>query len=173
MTRLGLLRWQLALTWSLAEHHLSGLTDAFCLWAPTPGCFTVRPDRDGRWWPDWDEADPDSAPGVTAGWITWHLGWWWSAVLDHAAGRPPPPRGEVAWPGSARAAVDWLGDLHGRWSALLEGWVDADLDTPLAYPWTTPRPLAAGAAWVNSELMKNVSEIGVLRYTWLALGEPE
>ncbi len=26
----------------------------------------------------------------------------------------------------------------------------------------------SGRAWVNSELMKNVSEIGVLRQTWLA-----
>ncbi|MBA3524325.1 MAG: DinB family protein [Geodermatophilaceae bacterium] len=167
-SRLGLLRWQLSMTWSLAEYHLRELTDAFCLWQPTPGCFTVRPDPTGRWWPDWDDEGPDSAPGVTAGWITWHLGWWWSTVLDHVQDRPPPRREDVEWPGSAAAAVDWLTGLHDRWSDQLAGWQDADLDRPLGYPWGTPRPLAVGAAWVNSELMKNVSEIGVLRHTWLA-----
>lgn len=171
-SRLGLLRWQLSMTWSLAEIHLAGLTDPFCRWSPTPGCLGVRPDAAGRWWADWGE-DPDSAPGVTAGWITWHLGWWWSSALEHAEGRPPPPREEVSWPGTAAGAVEWLTALHERWSAVLHAWVDVDLDRPCAYPWDTPRPWAVGAAWVNSELMKNVSEIGVLRHTWLALGQPD
>lgn len=109
-------------------------------------------------WPD-----PDDVPGVTAGWVTWHLGWWWSAVLDHVEGRIPPPRAEVYWPGSARGTVTWLRGLHARWSRHLDGWSDADLDRPLAYPWPAPRPLAIGAAWVNAELMKNVAEIGTLR----------
>lgn len=171
-SRPGLLRWQLSLTWSLAEHHLAGCTQEFLLWEPVPGCASVRPDTTGRWWPDWNDEDPDALPGVSAGWISWHLGWWWSETLDHVAGRVPVPRAEVSWPGSAEAAAEWLRALHGRWSDHLASLADDDLDRPFDFPWPQPRPFAIAAAWVNSELMKNVSEIGQLRHTWLALGRP-
>jgi hypothetical protein len=40
--RRELLRWQLRLSWSLAELRLAGLTDAECLWTPAPD-RPVRP----------------------------------------------------------------------------------------------------------------------------------
>ncbi len=172
-SRLGLLRWQLHLCWSLAEHHLSALTDELCRWEPAPGSWTVRRGADGRWRPDWVEPEPDPAPGVTVGWISWHIGWWWSATLDHAAGRTLRPRAEVYWPGSAVDAVDWLTELHEEWKEFLDACSECDLDEPFPFPWPQPRPLAIAAGWVNAELMKNIAEIGMLRHTWQALGRPE
>lgn len=167
-SRLGLLRWQLQLAWSLAGHHLPGLTEELCLWEPALGAWTVRRGVDGRWRPDWVEPEPDPAPAATAGWLTWHLGWWWSAALDHAYGRQPPDREQVLWPGTAAAAADWITDLHQRWREFLDACTEADLDEPFGYPWPQSRPLSIAAGWVNAELMKNVAEIGVLRHMWLA-----
>ncbi|SDX68728.1 hypothetical protein SAMN05661080_00847 [Modestobacter sp. DSM 44400] len=45
-----------------------------------------------------------------------------------------------------------------------------DLDRPFAFPWPEPRPFVFAAAWANSELMKNVAEIGVIRHQYLASG---
>ncbi len=171
-SRLGMLRWQLQWVWSLAEYHLPALTDDQCRWEPAPGSWTVRRRADGLWRPDWAEPEPDPAPAVTIGWITWHLGWWWSATLDHSAGRQPPPREDVPWPGTAAAAVEWITDLHGQWKAFLDGRTESDLDEAFPFPWLQPRPLSLAAAWVNGELTKNVAEIGVLRHTWEALGRP-
>lgn len=39
----------------------------------------------------------------------------------------------------------------------------ADLDRPVSWPWTEPRPLGMALAWANSEAMKNVAEIGYAR----------
>lgn len=171
-SRLGLLRWQLHLCWSLAEYHLSALTDELCRWEPAPGSWTVRRGADGQWRPDWVEPEPDPAPGVTVGWISWHIGWWWSATLDHAAGRTSQPRENVFWPGSAIGAVGWITVLHEEWKEFLDACTASDLDEPFPFPWPQPRPLAIAAGWVNAELMKNIAEIGVLRHTWYALGRP-
>lgn len=172
-SRLGVLRWQLQLTWSLAQYHLPALTDEACFWEPAPGSWAVRRSADGRWHPDWADVEPDPPLGVSIGWITWHVGWWWSAALDHAAGRQPPARESVLWPGSAAAAVAWISDLHRDWTSFLDGCTEDDLEQPFPFPWAQPRPLAVAAAWVNAELMKNVAELGVLRLTWDALGRPQ
>lgn len=171
-SRLGVLRWQLGWAWSLAEHHLTATTDELCWWEPTPDSWTVRRGPDGQWRPDWVEPEPDPAPGVTVGWVTWHLGWWWSAALDHAEGRTPPPREEVRWPGDAASTVAWIRGVHDRWAARLDATTDADLDRPIGYPWAQPRPFGLLAAWVNGELTKNVSEIGLLRHLWQNAGRP-
>jgi len=156
-----LLRWQLGLTWSLAELHLTGLTDEACLWEPAPGAWTVRPGADGRWRPDWAEPEPDPAPATSIGWLTWHLSWWWGTLLAHATGDPVPAREDVFWPGSAAATVAELTRLHAEWSVLL---ATTDPERLIGYPWPEPRRFAQAAAWANLELMKNVAEIGAMRH---------
>ena len=66
-----------------------------------------------------------------------------------------------------------------RFETLSIGWSDElsrlgenDLDRPLAYPWSEPRALSLALAWVNSELMKNVAEIGCLRHHFEASRGP-
>jgi hypothetical protein len=162
--RLELLRWQLRLAWSLADVHLPALTDEMCRWLPAPGAWTVHRREDGRWVPDWAEPEPDPAPPASIGWLTWHLGWWWSALIGHTQGTAVPPRAEVDWPGDAAATARWLTDLHATWSRLLDDLDEEAADRPVAFPWPEPRPLALAVAWANQELMKNVAEIGAVRH---------
>ncbi|HSC18851.1 MAG TPA: hypothetical protein VLC74_08050 [Rhizomicrobium sp.] len=78
---LDILRWQFDLAWRLEEHHLPHVTDAACLRQPAPNSWNVRENTDGAWRPDWADAEPDPAPPVTIGWLTWHLIWWWSSLI--------------------------------------------------------------------------------------------
>ncbi len=116
----------------------------------------------GVWRPDWADTEPDPVPVPTIAWLTWHIGWWWSVALDHANQRTPREREDVTWPGDGESAIEWLRGLREEWLAVL---ADADLDAGSAYPWGAEAGLtfAHTVAWVNAELMKNVSEIGQLR----------
>ncbi|GAA0833196.1 DinB family protein [Streptosporangium amethystogenes subsp. fukuiense] len=165
VSRAELLRWQFDLTWSLFELHLERLRPEDFLWEPAPHCWTVRPGVDGTWVPDWEDVEPDPVPVPTLGWVTWHLGWWWTVTIDHARGRAPRDREEIGWPGDGRATVDWLRGLRVEWLAVLDRLTDADLDTTAPFPWPDSPELTVAhmTAWVNSELMKNVAEIGQFR----------
>jgi hypothetical protein len=163
MTR-DLLRWQFDLTWSLAELHLDRLTTDDFLWEPAPHCWTVRQGADGSWTPDWADTEPDPIPVPTIGWVTWHLGWWWTVAIDHARGREPRDRTAVAWPGPG-ATVDWLRELHGDWLTVLDGLTDADLAGAAPFPWPADAGMTVAQmlGWANAELMKNIAELGQLR----------
>ncbi len=163
--RLDVLRWQFDLTWSLFELHLGQLQPGDFLWEPAPLCWSVRRGDDGEWVSDFDESEPDPAPVPTIGWLTWHLGWWWSVTIDHARGRTPRERTEIRWPGDGASAIAWLRGLRDEWTALLDTLGDADLDAPAPFPWPDDpdKTVAHMIAWVDAELMKNVAEIGQLR----------
>jgi hypothetical protein len=168
-SQLDTLRWQFRLTWKLAaEIHLPALTDEACLWEPARGSWNVRRSADGRWRPDWADAEPDPAPPTTIGWLTWHVIWWWAALLAALRDQTPPAHHEVDWPGSAAAVLRRLESLSAEWSDLLAKFDDGDLERPLAHPWREPRPLRLALAWANSELMKNVAEIGYVRHLFQA-----
>jgi len=157
------LRWQFQLVWRLAEVHLPVLTDVMCLWEPAAHCWSVRRSPDGSWRADWADAEPDPPPGMSIGWITWHLIWWWSCLLATVEGRIPLPHAQVPWPGSAEAVVEQLRSLSVQWTRVLADLREDDLERSFAYPWPEPRPLKFAFAWANGELMKNIAEIGCLR----------
>ncbi|GAA2274201.1 DNA damage-inducible protein DinB [Streptomyces ruber] len=164
-SRRDLLAWQFDFTWSLFEYHLERLRPDDFLWEPAALCWTVRRDAEGRWTPDWAETEPDPVPVPTIGWVSWHLGWWLSVATDHASGRPPRDRSDIAWPGEGEATVTWLRGLRQDWSQALDRLTDEDLDRAASFPWQDDgeHTVAHMAAWVNAELMKNVAEIGELR----------
>lgn len=157
------LRWQFGLTWRLAQVHLPALTDEACLWEPASGSWTVRLSTDGNWRPDWADSEPDPVPTVTIGWLTWHIIWWWSGLLAAVRNQATVPRQEVFWPGSAEAVRRELTALSTAWTGVLSGFDPDELDRPFSHPWTEPRPISYAFAWCNSELMKNVAEIGYIR----------
>jgi hypothetical protein len=162
-TQIETLRWQFELTWRLAEYHLPGLTDEACLWESVPGSWTVRRGGDGVWRPDWADVEPDPPPATTIAWLSWHLIWWWSGLIAAHRGEARIARQDVPWPGSADGTVARLRALSVDWQAELARISDTDLELPFAYPWNEPRPLRIAIAWANSELMKNVAEIGYAR----------
>jgi hypothetical protein len=171
-TRRDLLRWQFELTWSLFELHLAELTPEDFLWEPADHCWTVRQAGDGTWVPDWAESEPDPIPVPTIGWLSWHIGWWWTVTMDHAQGRRPPEREEITWPGDGQAAISWLRELHEEWLSIVDRLTDSDLDGPAPFPWqdSPDKTVAHMVGWVNSELMKNAAEIGQLRLLRAARG---
>lgn len=155
---------QLEIAWGLLDYHLERLTTEALLWEPAALCWTMR--RVGAGWvPDWQDTEPDPIPVPTIAWTTWHIGWWWSVALDHAAGREPRARTSVQWPGDRDAVVAWLRTLHDDWAVALERLTEADLDGAAPFPWApdSGRTVADMAGWVNVELMKNAAELGQLR----------
>ncbi|SDM04546.1 DinB superfamily protein [Nonomuraea jiangxiensis] len=65
-------------------------------------------------------------------------------------------------------------DLRTTWLTELDRLTDADLDAPAPpFPWPqdSEHTVAHVIAWVNAELMKNVSEIGQLRMLRAAFPE--
>ncbi|MDP9848759.1 DinB family protein [Streptosporangium lutulentum] len=163
-SRGDVLRWQFDLTWSLLELHLPRLEQEDFLWEPAAHYWTVRP-GDGGWVPDWEETELDPIPVPTIGWVTWHIGWWWSVTIDHAQGRTPREREEIRWPGDGKATVEWLRGLRVEWLEVLERLTEADLDATAPFPWQDSPELTVAhmIGWVNAELMKNTAELGQLR----------
>lgn len=164
-SRVALLRWQFDLTWSLFEYHLDRLEADDVLWRPARLSWSVHLGDDERWVPDWSEEELDPVPVPTIGWITWHIGWWWSVTIDHMRGRSPRERTSVTWPGDAASSVEWLRGLHSEWLKVLDALADENLDAEATFPWQGDAAMTVGhtVAWVNTELAKNVSEIGQLR----------
>ncbi|MCX5121737.1 DinB family protein [Micromonospora sp. NBC_00362] len=165
VSRCDLLRWQFDLTWSLLEYHLERLEPADSLWGPAKHFWTVRPNADGRWMPDWADVEPDPICVPTIGWISWHIGWWWTVAIDHVHGRTPRQRAEISWPGDGEKAVAWLRDLRAQWLAACDRLSETDLDATAPFPWQhdPAYTVAHMLAWVNTELLKNATEIGQLR----------
>ncbi|MFF0446529.1 DinB family protein [Streptomyces sp. NPDC004609] len=162
--RAELLVRQLDLVWSLFEYHHPELDDDSFLWEPAPGAWTVREDGAGRWVADWQVPEPDPVPTTSIAWLSWHIGYWWTTTLRECFGPGAPPREEIAWPGGAEPAVAWLRGLKDEWRGELVRLGDDDLDSTdrtAGLPWGEPQNLVDIAAWVNFELAKNVSEIGL------------
>ncbi|WP_207930254.1 DinB family protein [Streptomyces hainanensis] len=165
--RVALLTGQLDMVWALLDYHLPQIDDAACHFVPNPDSWTVRQDEAGRWVADWQVPEPEPVPATSIGWLTWHIGFWWTTTLGHCFGDGAPEREEIAWPGDAAATTAWLRELRDDWRARLQTLTDADLDSTertATLPWGEGMRLVDIAAWVNFELAKNVSEIGyVLR----------
>lgn len=132
---LDLLRWQFDLTWALFTYHLERIEPDDFLWEPVANCWTMRPAGDGTWVPDWAESEPDPVPLPTAGWLSWHIGWWWSTALAHVRGHTPPERTGVVWPGAGGPTVAWLNGLRVDWLEALDRLTDADLASAAPFPW--------------------------------------
>ena len=160
---------QFALAWKLASHHLSGLTTAECLWRPAGSGLHVHRGQDGRWHGDWpDRESYDLGPSSIA-WITWHMQFWWSMVIDHSFGPGKLARAAVVWPGNADGVRGSLETLHMRWIEALSQLADADLRSSVKTRWPfEDRPFADVVAWLNIELAKNAAEIGYVRFLYAA-----
>jgi hypothetical protein len=156
-------RDQFAMTWSLLTLYLDPLTDEDCLWQPTTPCWSVT-EVDGRYMPDWTDAEPSPAPLPSIAWLTWHIGWWWQSTIDSLAGLAPSAPMQTPWAGSAAEVRSQLYRLHANWLEFLDTVTEEQLREMAPYPWrdVPTRFVAHTVAWVNAELMKNTAEIGEL-----------
>lgn len=150
------------------ELGLTDLSDEESLWRPAatgPHVINV----DGKWLAQWPETDSYDVGPANIGWLTWHIGFWWSMALDHSFGDRKLQREEVTWPGSADGARAWLAELHDQWTAAVSALTDDELQSADRVNWPfTGRPFFRLAGWVNVELMKNAAEIGYCRFLYAA-----
>lgn len=165
--RRELLLRQFDIAWKLAAFHLDGLTTEECLWRPASRGLHVHRADDGRWRADWPEKEAYDIGPPSIAWITWHIGYWWSMVLDHSFGGRTITREEVRWPGDAGGVRTWLAALHDSWRSWLEALTDAELESAERTAWPyVDRPFGDVVAWVNVELTKNAAEIGYARFLY-------
>ncbi|MEH6714604.1 DinB family protein [Parasphingorhabdus flavimaris] len=151
----------------LMHFHLEGLTTDECLWRPAPRGPGVHARPDGKWIADWPDREDYAIGPPTISWITWHIGYWLTMVLDHSFGSALQRRETIFWPGDADRTVDWIDDLEGQWRARMEKLDEADLLSSDKANWPfQDRPLADVVAWSTVELTKNASEIGYTRFLY-------
>jgi hypothetical protein len=127
----------------------------------------VRQRADGRWVADWPEREGYDIGPASIAWLTWHMIFWWSMLLDHSFRAGALKREDVAWPGDAEPVRRQLRRLHREWRDELERLTDEDLraDTRARWPFRD-RPFGDVVAWANVELVKNASEIGYARFLY-------
>jgi hypothetical protein len=158
---------QLETAWSLTSYHLDGLTTEECLWRPAHAGLHVHQRPDGRWAADWPDHERYDLGPPSIAWVTWHLGFWWSMVLDHSFADGALLREDVMWPGDADGVRAWLGRLQGEWRAGLDRLGDDDLRSIERTRWPFQgRPFGDVVAWANVELTKNAAEIGYARFLY-------
>jgi len=163
----GYLIRQFETAWKLASYHLDGLTTEECLWRPRPQGLHVQQDAQGRWRAGWPDREGYDIGPPNIAWITWHMVFWWTSVLDHSYGSGKVTRQDIDWPGSAEAVRARLTELQSQWRVALEKLTDHDLRSTERTRWPfKDRPFGDVVAWLNVELTKNASEIGYARFLY-------
>jgi len=158
---------QLDTAWKLVTHHLGGLSTEECLWRPALAGPHLRQVPDGTWAADWPEHEGYDIGPPSIAWITWHIGFWWSMVVNHSFGDGSLSREDIRWPGSATDVRSWILHLHDEWRAALGMLTADDLRSPERTRWPFQhRPFGDVVAWVNVELTKNAAEIGYARFLY-------
>jgi hypothetical protein len=164
---IGYLVRQFETAWKLTDFHLKGLTTEECLWRPAHKGLHVYQASDGSWRADWPEQEEYDIGPPSIAWLTWHLGLWWSMVLNHSFGDGGLSREHVMWPGNADGVREWLGQLQGAWRVVLAQITDDDLQSAQRTRWPfQDRPFGDVIAWGNVELTKNAAEIGYARFLY-------
>lgn len=158
---------QYDIAWALADYHLKDLSTEECLWQRAKVGLHVRQGEDGTWNADWPDHEGYNLGPSSIGWLTWHMEFWWSMVLDHSFGCGTLERDHIRWPGTAEVASRRIRELAHRWRELLEGLSEEDLRATEKTRWPfAARPFQEVVAWLNIELTKNAAEIGYARFVF-------
>ena len=153
--------------WKLTSVHLDTLTTEECLWRPAQKGLHVHRSADGEWRADWPDHEGYELGPPSIAWLTWHVGFWWSMVLDHSFGDGSLSRENVTWPGTADDVRQWLERLHDAWRGVLGQVTARELRSAARTRWPfQDRPFGDVIAWVNVELTKNAAEIGYARFLY-------
>lgn len=157
------------IAWKLARYGLDNLTTDECLWRPNGSGPHVQRQSDGTWVADWPTREAYDIGPPSIAWLTWHMGFWWSMVLDHSFGEGMLGREHITWPGDAASVRRWLSDLQVEWCGALSRVGSQDLRRMDRTRWPfQDRPFGDVVAWVNVELTKNAAEVGYARFLYAA-----
>lgn len=162
----NLLKFQFDISWQLLEYHLPGIDDKECMWKPgTKGLHVHK--VNGIWRADWPDTESYDIGPASIAWVTWHIIFWWSMVLDYSYGEGTLTREEVQWPGNIEEVREKIINLRHQWKNILEKLTEEDLLSCKRTIWPfEEKPFYELAAWLNLELMKNASEIGYCRFLY-------
>lgn len=159
---------QFDVAWALLQYHLETLSTEECLWRPaSQGLHVWTSPAGGPFQADWPEHEGYELGPSSIGWMTWHLCFWWSMVVDHSFGAATLQREAVRWPGSAEAVRARVAELEQRWRSELGKLTDDDLRDTARTRWPfTERPFMDVVAWANVELTKSAAELGYARFLY-------
>jgi hypothetical protein len=152
---------------------LSGLTDDEYLWEPVGGCWSVRPDADGRWQADLAWPEPDPPPVTTIAWRLLHIGLGCLAMRTQAFfaddDRDMFTVGRELFagdlPSTAAAGLALLERSYRDWHEAIAGLDAAGFEAPLGPKGGPYAESSMGSLVIhnNREIMHHGGEIGVLR----------
>lgn len=160
------LNFQFNISWQLLEIHLDNLEDEECHWRPSSRGLQVV-NKSGIWRSDWpDNENYDIGPANIA-WLTWHIIFWWSMVLDFSFGDGTLTCEDIHWPGSMATVRERIIQLRDKWKTALTELPEDEFISSERTRWPfKDKPFHEVAAWLNLELMKNAAEIGYCRFLY-------
>jgi len=151
----------------LLHFHLDGLTLDEVMWRPAIRGLHVHREEKGGWVADSPEHEGYNLGPPSAAWIAWHIVYWWSMVLNHSFGDRDLSRDKIKWAGDGFASQ--IEELERKWLAAIAELDDEDLRSGELSKWPmSGRPFADIVGWVNIELTKNASELGLIRFFYAA-----
>lgn len=171
----SLLAGQLEFYWDVhLRPRLDGLTDEEYFWEPVDGCWSVRPDADGRYVLDEQHPEPLPAPLTTIAWRLVHVAagmatrvsaFFGDGSVPDDADMFDPRHFPADLPASAAAGITLLEDSYHRWHDAIVGLDEQALSRPLGPKgaFFAAEPMAALIVHVNREVMHHGGEICLLR----------
>ncbi|MDR0392248.1 MAG: DinB family protein [Planctomycetaceae bacterium] len=157
---------QFDIAWSLLEIHLNELGDEECLWKPSTRGLGVEKKYE-QWHPDLPESEGYKIGPPNIAWLTWHIIFWWSMVLDYSFGNGTLKQEDIFWSGSMIDTKNTIIQLYKNWNDKLTTLSDEDFVSIERTKWPLEnKPFYELAAWLNLELMKNAAEIGYCRFLY-------
>jgi hypothetical protein len=163
---------------------LRGLTDEEYYWEPVAGCWSVRPDADGRFVSDGSGpgGDPDPPPVTTLAWRIAHIAvgvfhtrastFFGDGSVPADADMFDPRHQPQSLPPTAAGAVDLLRSSYEWWRDGLLSLDEKAFTSPLGPrgSYFAEHSMAQLALHLNRETMHHGGEIGLLRDLYHATG---
>lgn len=158
------LNFQFEISRELLEIHLTDLSEEEYHWQPASKGLHISHES-GDWRVDWPESEEyDMGPSSIA-WLTWHVTYWWSMVLDYSFGNGTLTREDVICSGNIKETRQTITHLRDEWEAKVAELSEDEFTSNERTRWPfTDKPFHELAAWLNLELMKNAAEIGYCRF---------
>lgn len=158
---------QFEISWQLLSYHLTGLTEEECLWQPaSKGIFLLKEDEN-KWKGYFPETEGYEVGPPNIAWLTWHIDFWWSMVLNHSFGDRTLTSDSIKWHPSVPAIKNRFENLKTDWISIVSKLSDSELSSAQFSKWPIEGcPFSDIIAWLNVELMKNASEIGYVRFLY-------
>lgn len=162
------LDFQFQIAWQMLDLHLTGLQDEEFQWRPASnGLHVYHESGTGIWRAEWPESEEYGIGPPNISWLTWHITYWWSMVLNHSFGSGTLTREDILSMGNVQETRDRINQLSCEWKREVSALTDEAFRSTARTAWPfTDKPFHDVAAWLNLELMKNAAEIGYCRFLY-------